>query len=100
MENESVVKSARKRARITALLLAASVILNILFLLYAFVLKAEADEQTRTGIRLKMQVEQLQKVADEARMIAEQERMHSMQALEDAVRSTQRANEVAGEKRK
>ena len=62
MENSNFTPDpaqVRKRARTTALTLAASVLISLLFLMYAFVQKSEAEKQRTLATNYQKLTEQL-----------------------------------------
>src|SRR5690348_406966 len=100
MENETESTLARKRSRITAIALGASVIICLLFLIYAVIQKAQADIQRQIAKQLQIEVELLRKDAQECRKIVEQQLLRSEQMLRDAVQSSQSEKEEAAKERK
>lgn len=77
-----------KRARKTALVLATSTIVSILFLIYAFLQKLEADAQSKRAeeyrveaVLAKEEAEKQKKIAELGRAEAEQQRNLAEQAL-------------------
>ncbi len=65
MENNGLspdVENVRKRTRLTALTLGAAVLASLMFLMYAFVQKAEADKQRKIAEQEKYKASEYQKL--------------------------------------
>ena len=78
-------KRKLQRARLVALVLGTAVVICILFLIYAFVQKAEADKQTLLAEKNLETAQINEKKATDALAVAEQERIKAEQAKEAAV---------------
>ena len=90
----------RRNARITAIVLGLSVIICIVFLVFAFVQKDEADKQRQIAEQLRTENAELRKTAEEFKTLAEQERLRSTQVLQAALQSSERTKEGAVKKTK
>lgn len=77
-------KRKLQRARRTALVLATATIISILFLIYAFVQKLEADRQRDLAVVL-------QKQAEDAKLAAQESEKRAVAAKEDAERQREAA---------
>jgi Tfp pilus assembly protein PilN len=95
MENEAMTTLERKRARITAIVLGASVIICLLFLIYAFIQKAEANKQRLRAEMLQIQVDLLRKDAEECRTAIERAMSRAERMVLDAAQSGQSEKEEA-----
>ena len=67
-------KRKLQRARRTALVLATATIISILFLIYAFIQKLEADKQTELAKANLIESQRQEKLAKEAQALAEEQR--------------------------
>jgi hypothetical protein len=83
-----------KRARKTALVLATTTIISILFLIYAFLQKKEADKQAVIAVEMKMEAEKQREIAEASREMAvlaqqeaERQRILADKALADCERN-------------
>jgi hypothetical protein len=97
-------KRKLQRARRTALILATATVISILFLIYAFVQKLEADNQKELAQANLIESQRQEKLAKEAQVIAEEQRKAADAARIEAVAAKeeadkQRALAVENEKR-
>lgn len=93
-EQPSVDPEQLKRSRRIALVLAASTIVSILFLIYGFLQKLEADKQFKLAVQYKMElthamkeVEELRLISDVAKAEAEKQRNLAEQRLIECEKS-------------
>lgn len=84
----------KQRARRTAVVLAASTIISILFFIYAFLQKLEANKQAATAQKFRVEAEALRVEAENQREIAEQERKRTQSALQEAMIQHERAEQA------
>ena len=70
-EQPSVDPEQLKRSRRIALVLAASTIVSILFLIYGFLQRLEADKQFKLAVQYKMELIQAKEEAEKMKLIAE-----------------------------
>ncbi|HEY3404753.1 MAG TPA: High-affnity carbon uptake protein Hat/HatR [Ohtaekwangia sp.] len=89
-------KRKLKRARIVALVLGTAVVICLLFLMYAFVQKAEADKQFNRAEEQRIAAEKNEKAAKEAEKVADEKRAEAEKATAAALA----AKEAEAEQRK
>jgi hypothetical protein len=77
------MKTQVKQARIRAITLGCSTVLTLIFLIYAFILKAEADKARATAESLRIEMDSLKRNAQEQ---AEQAKHAIMATQEEALR--------------
>ena len=77
-------KRKLQRARITALILATATVISLIFLVFAFIQKSKADEQTKIATDQKQIAEENANLAEKQRKIAEQKRIEAEEATEQA----------------
>jgi WD40 repeat protein/energy-coupling factor transporter ATP-binding protein EcfA2 len=73
-------KRKLRRARITALVLATATVVSLVFLVFAFIQKANADKQTEIAKNNLGLAEEQRKVAEEQRKLADQKRIEAEEA--------------------
>lgn len=95
-ETEQRIKELEQKrklrwARIIALVMGGAVVICLLFLMYAFVQKAEADKQARIAEERRLEAEEnankaiaAEKIADERRVAAERAEAEAVKAKEEA----------------
>ncbi len=81
-----------QRARRTALVLATATIISVLFLIYAFIQKLEADKQTVIAQANLIESQRQEKLAKEAQAIAEEQRKAADAARIEAVAAKEEAD--------
>lgn len=89
MENKLIGRDEEKRARMTVILLASLVVISIMFLIYAFIQKSEAQRQTKLVEKLKVELTQAKEEAMQQRKIAEEQLMRALEATELARREAE-----------
>ena len=80
-QNSLPIKEQLKRARRAAVVLAVSTIVSILFFIYAFVQKAEAERLLQATEEAQQQLLQQRSIAEQARQEAEMQRAMAAEAL-------------------
>lgn len=85
-------KRKLQRARTTALVLATATIISILFLIYAFVQKLEADDQRQQAEFNLIESQRQEKLAKEAQAFAELQRAAADKAKNEALAAKQEAD--------
>jgi len=92
-------KRKLQRARTTALVLATATIISILFLIYAFVQKLEADDQREKAVLAQKQAEDNYLLAEEQRKIAlvEKEKAEAAQRVAEEERKRAEAEKLRAE---
>lgn len=78
-EQPAVDPEQLKRARRTALVLATTTVISILFFIYAFLQKQEADKQFQVAEQYKIEAELAKEEAEKQKKIAELSRAEAMQ---------------------
>jgi len=90
--------SRKNQARTLAVVLALSVVMNIFFLMYAYVMKSEKDKAIQTSEEMYKELEEVRRQAEEQRIIAQEQQVRVTQALQDALKSTQHPKEAVEKK--
>lgn len=94
----------KKRRWRTSFMLAFATAVSVLFLIYAFMQKMEADKQAATAQKFRIEAEVLQSLAEKQRMAAEKAREEAVMAQQEAERQRQLAEQALvnceGNKRK
>jgi WD40 repeat protein/energy-coupling factor transporter ATP-binding protein EcfA2 len=86
-------KRKLQRARRTALVLATATIISVLFLIYAFIQKLEADNQREVAISAQLEAEKNFKLAEIQRLAAETAKEQAEKAQQEAERQQKIAEE-------
>lgn len=89
-------KRKLQRARRTALVLATATVISILFLIFAFVQKLEADDQRKAAEANLIEAKRQEKIAKDAQAIAETQRQVAVKAKEEADRQRIEADRQRG----
>jgi predicted tellurium resistance membrane protein TerC len=100
MDSEALTTLARKRARMTGIVLGASVTVCVLLLIYTFIQKQEANKQRLRAEYLQIQVDMLRKDDEECRKAIEGAMSRAERMLLEAVQSSQNEKEEAEKNRK
>jgi WD40 repeat protein len=87
-------KRKLQRARIVALVLGTAVVICLLFLMYAFVQKSEADRQREAAEKNEQKAVAAQKVAEEQKIIAEEKEQEARRQTEIANTERSRAEQA------
>lgn len=74
-----LTKEEKRRKIMTAITLAFAAAISVLFLLYAFIQKQEAEKQKELSVQLKAEAEKQREIAEHQRLLAEK-------AMEEAMR--------------
>jgi hypothetical protein len=77
------MKTQRKKARITAVVLGAATIISLIFLLFAFIQKMEANRARAEADALRVEMESMKKMAYEQ---MEQAKLFQMKAEEERIK--------------
>ncbi|HET9053269.1 MAG TPA: hypothetical protein VFM90_03800 [Cyclobacteriaceae bacterium] len=83
-EKPKSTKEEVKRARRTAIVLAASTVIAILFFVYAFIKKTEADAQRELALKLQMELQEVKEQAEQEKQKAKMQQMVAMEARHEA----------------
>lgn len=85
-----LTKEEKRRKLMTGVMLSISTFISVLFMVYAFIQKQEADYQKEAAVKAQIEAEKNFMLAEEQRSIAqaaqveaEQQRALALQALED-----------------
>lgn len=78
-------KRKLQRARITALVLASATVVSLVFLVFAFIQKANADKQSEIANAQRLKAEENFNLAEEQRKLAEQKRIEAEEATARAL---------------
>jgi len=89
-------KRKLQRARVIAIVLGSAVIICLLFLLYAFVQKAAAEDARQRAVSLQKDAEKAKDAAEAARVLAEKAKQEAL----DAKDAAEKAKEAEEEQRK
>ncbi len=77
-------KRKLQRARITALILATATVISLIFLVFAFIQKSEANKQTEIATQQKQRAEKNAILAEAQRKVAEEKRLEAEEATKQA----------------
>ncbi|GEM_PF-2368119 len=72
-----LTKEEKRKQLTTAIVLALATLLSVIFLLYAFIQKLEADKQTALAIEMRMEAEKQREEAERQRLMAEYQKMEA-----------------------
>jgi choline-glycine betaine transporter len=89
-----ITKEEKRKQLRTSIVLALATLLSVLFLVYAFIQKLEADKQAELATEMKMEAERQRAEADKHRLTAEHERHQAMAARDEAERQRALAEEA------
>jgi hypothetical protein len=101
---ESLTKKQLKRARVTAITLGSATIISLIFLIYAFIQKVEADKSRDLLMRSATQLEAQRRLTTESKRNAEMQMklaaendaalMQQLQLVEQQLEACQKKNEL------
>lgn len=91
-EKSKPTKEEIKRARRIAIVLAASTVVSILFLVFAFVQKTEADKLQELTLELRVELLEVKEQAEQAQQEAEMQRAFAFKAQLDAQQALEECN--------